>query len=134
MLNNICEINISCFVFLFFPLLILFVLNVPVPFRFACMLVMFDLRSTHAFIINHSVSHFSSSSSSSTQLPSSSSPTSSSSSSSSSSTSTPSSSHTPPTLSIRHSMGNLFNGNTGYSLPNFATAITSCYPDNLSDE
>uniref|UniRef100_A0A1I8MIQ7 Uncharacterized protein n=1 Tax=Musca domestica TaxID=7370 RepID=A0A1I8MIQ7_MUSDO len=78
------------------------------------------------------VSHFSSSSSSSTQLPSSSSPTSSSS--SSTSTSTPLSSHTPPTLSIRHSMGNLFNGNTGYSLPNFATAITSCYPDNLSDE
>ncbi|XP_073846458.1 uncharacterized protein isoform X1 [Musca autumnalis] len=53
---------------------------------------------------------------------------------SSSSTQSSSSSQTPPTLSIRHSMGNLFNGNTGYSLPNFATAITSCYPDNLSDE
>ncbi|XP_075166753.1 uncharacterized protein LOC142238907 isoform X1 [Haematobia irritans] len=39
-----------------------------------------------------------------------------------------------PTSSLRHSVGNLFNGNTGLSLPNFATAITSCYPDNLSDE
>uniref|UniRef100_A0A1I8NQ35 DH domain-containing protein n=1 Tax=Stomoxys calcitrans TaxID=35570 RepID=A0A1I8NQ35_STOCA len=38
------------------------------------------------------------------------------------------------TLSLRHSVGSIFNGNTGISLPSFATAITSCYPDNLSDE
>ncbi|XP_061386368.1 rho guanine nucleotide exchange factor 25-like [Musca vetustissima] len=83
---------------------------------------------------SENLSYFSSTST----IPNASSPFSASSSSSSPTTSsasaTSSSSQTPPTLSIRHSMGNLFNGNTGYSLPNFATAITSCYPDNLSDE